>query len=149
MKFIFVVMRLLKNTMFTIVLLITLTISTAGLVLKTLSIKAQMTVATAHVAKSAVNNRKEIAAAVVRVKVEARLRRIVEALPFVGVAAVVAFEKRDYESWQIDNPNRTLACYSCETATIGAEILDEVLAELPEKIRPSKDNVLSLLPSFE
>ena len=149
MKFIFVVMRLMKNTMFTIVLLITLTISTAGLALKTLSLTAQMTVATAHVAKSAVNNRKEIAAAVARVKVKARLRRIVATLPFVGVAAVVAFEKRDYESWQIDNPNGTLARYSCETATISAEFLDEVLAELPEKIRPSKDNVLSLLPSCE
>ena len=136
----------LKNTTFLIITCATLAISTAGLAVKTVSLSAQMAGLTASAATAAVAHRKELAAAVSRAKAKARLRRVMAAIPFVGIAAVGEFERREYLEWTEQNTGGTFRQYRCEIAALSAEVMDEVLQELPEKVRPSSETVLGLLP---
>lgn len=141
----FRILALLRNTIFLLMVIATLAVSTAVLTIKTISLGAQVTAMTASAASAAIAHRKEIAATVARVKAKARLRRVAAAFPFVGIGVVGYFERQDFVEWQEDNPEGTLAEYSCEVATISAEVADEVLQELPESVRPSRDQLLSYL----
>lgn len=143
------ILALLKNTLFLGVMCLSLAVSTATLAVKTVSMGAQITTMTAAGAATALAHRKAIAAAVTRAKAKARLRRAVAAAPFVGIAAVGYFEHQDYQEWQQENPNGTLSEYSCEVATISAEVVDEVLQDFPEMVRPSREMVLSLVPECD
>lgn len=117
--------------------------------MRTAALTAQVGTMGATAAATALANRKAITAAVLRTKAKARMRRAAVAVPFVGAGLLVEFERRDFLEWQEDNPEGTMVDYSCEMATISIEIVDEVLQELPEKVRPSRDRVLSWLPECE
>ena len=139
------VFALFKNTVFMLIMCATLAVSTAALAFKAISLTAQVATMTASATTAAIAHRKTIASTVARLKAKARLRRVMAAVPLVGIGAAGYFERQDFIEWQADNPEGTLAEYSCEVATISAEVVDEVLQELPAEIRPGRDLVLSYL----
>ena len=104
---------------------------------------------TASAAAAAIANRKAIAAAVLRTKAKARLRRALVVVPVAGIAAAIAFEREDYLEWKQDNPDGDLEAYGCEVSAVSAEVVDDVLQDLPEQVRPSRDWLLSRLPECE
>ena len=48
--------------------------------------------------------------------------------------------------WVKENPDKSPTDYGCEVASSSAEVMDEVLAELPKKFRPSSDLIMSRVP---
>ncbi|MCF7698150.1 hypothetical protein [Loktanella sp. M215] len=138
-----------KNTAFLVVLCVSLAISTASLLAKTVMLTAEVATLSASAAGTVIANRKAIASAVVKAKAKARIRRYVAAIPLVGIAAVAAFEAQDYLEWQDENPDGSKSDYACDMAEASASVVDEVLQDLPEKIRPSNDYILSYLPDCE
>ena len=58
------------------------------------------------------------------------------AVPLVGTGAALAFEANGLNVWLEENLDKSPTDYGCEVASSSAEVLDEVLAELPEKVRP-------------
>ena len=143
------IVRLFRNTLFVGALIVSLATSTLALGAWAFSLTTQVATMTASAAAAAMANRKAIAAAVARTKAKARLRRFVAALPLVGVAAVTVFERQDYLEWKEDNPDGDFADYSCQSARLSAEVIDDVLAELPDTLRPSRDFILAQLPACE
>ena len=83
------------------------------------------------VATQAIKNRNQI----LRLKAKARLRRTVAAVPLLGVGAVVFFEEQDRREWLEANPGKTSADYACAIGEVTVEIMDEFMAELPEKLQ--------------
>ncbi len=155
----------LKTTVFLLILCISLATTTISMAVWAFSVTSQVATMTASAATTAIAHRKSIAAAiaktrarmtiqrkkavakaVVRTKSKARLRRIMVAVPLVGLAAAGYFEHGNYQEWKEDNPDGDLRDYSCEVSTLSAEVIDEVLQELPEKVRPSRKLVLFQLP---
>ena len=143
------IFRLFRNTVFVGALVVSLATSTIALGAWALSLTTQVATMTASAAAAAIANRKAIAGAVARTKAKARLRRFVAVLPFAGVAAVTVFERQDYLEWKEDNPDGDFTEYSCQSARLSAEVIDDVLAELPETMRPSRDFLLAQLPTCE
>lgn len=109
------------------------------------SLSAQVATLTASLSASALSHRKDLIKAVSRTKAKARLRRLVAATPFVGIAALAYFEEQDYQEWLEENPQGTRTLYACEVAAMTAEVIDEVLQELPEKVRPSPEQLSGYL----
>ena len=136
----------LRRTTFLFVLCVSLATTTVSLAVWAVSLTAQVATLTASAAASAVAGRKATAAAVARTKAKARLRRLVVAVPVAGAAAAIWFERQDYLQWKEDNPDDDAAAYGCEVSATSAEIIDEVLQELPAKARPPRDLLLSQLP---
>ena len=101
---------------------------------------------TANVASMTIRHRKDMARAVAKVKAKARLRRMLVAVPLIGIPVAAAFEVRDYEEWQAENPDKDLNDYACEVSSLSAEVMDEVLQELPEYLRPSPSTIWELVP---
>ena len=146
-------------------LCVSLATTTISLGLWAISLTTQVTTMAAGALASAVANRRAIAAAiartrtrmlikrkkavakaVVRTKAKARLRRGMVAIPLAGIVAAAAFEHNDYKKWKEENPDGNLKDYGCVVGTVSAEVIDDVLQELPQKIRPSRNLVLSRLP---
>lgn len=100
----------------------------------------------AQAASAAVAHRKQLARAVAKTKAKARLRRAVVALPAVGMIAVGYFEEQDYQEWLAENPDGTRRQYACEVATLTADVIDDVLQDLPDRLRPEPETVLGHLP---
>jgi hypothetical protein len=127
-------LRLLQNTTFVLFLIVSLTSLTSLAVLASIwAVNQTMRVVT--MSKAAITqvaqNRRQIA----RLAAKARLRRIVTSVPLAGLAAVGYFEERDRREWLEANPSKTNADYACEVAELTAEVMDEVLAELPWNIQ--------------
>lgn len=101
---------------------------------------------TANAASMAIRHRKEMARALAKAKAKARLRKVLVAVPLIGIPTAAAFEVRDYQEWQEENPDKTFDDYVCEVRVLTAEVMDEVLQELPELIRPSPDTVMERFP---
>lgn len=141
--------RFLRSTVFLLWLCGALLIGTVTLGVQALTLSAQVASLTAGAAATALRHRKEMARAVARARAKARLRRMLVAVPFVGGGAALAFEAQDFRDWQEEHPEGTLAEYSCEMAALSAEVLDEVLQDLPEPMRPSRDAVLDKLPECD
>lgn len=141
--------RALRSTAFVVAFFAVLVSSVIGSTLWALQLSAAVATMSANAAAAAVRHRKELAEAVARTKAKARLRRIVAAVPFAGAGAIVYFEDQDYREWLAENPNGTAGDYACEVARLSAEVIDEVLAELPEGVRPSPEIVLSWMPECE
>lgn len=141
------ILRLMRTTAFVSVLIVSLATTAVSMGIWAISLTAQVTTMTASAAAAAVANRKAIAAAVARTKAKARLRRALVILPIAGMAAAVAFERQDYLEWKEENPEGDVEEYGCEVGTISAEVIDEVLQDLPEQVRPSKDWLLARMPS--
>jgi len=91
-------------------------------------------------------HRKQLTKEVTRTKAKARLRRAVVAVPIAGIAATAYFEEQDFQEWLIENPDSTRREYACSIATLSAEVVDEVLQELPKTLRPAPETVLSIVP---
>lgn len=100
----------------------------------------------AKVATMADTHRKQLTKEVTRTKAKARLRRAVVAVPIAGIAATAYFEEQDFQEWLIENPDGTRREYACSIATLSAEVVDEVLQELPKTLRPAPETVLSIVP---
>ena len=149
-------------------IIISLVIFSLSIGLYALSLSSQVATLTASAALTAAQNRKVVAAAiskekkklrkqykkdlakaVSRSKAKGRLRRAVVAVPVLGAAAAAAFEHHDYKKWKEENPQRSLAEYACEVGVVSADVIDEVLQELPRTIRPSKSKILANLPVCE
>jgi hypothetical protein len=93
-------------------------------------------------AEMAYQHRREMARAIAK----ARLRRLTTAIPVVGTAAAVYFERQSYQEWQALYPEGTAEDYACDMAGLTAEALDAVLQDLPEIARPSEQRVRGFLP---
>lgn len=141
--------RVLRSTAFVVALIFVLASSVIGTTLWALQLSAAVTTMSANAAAAATRHRNELAEAVARTKAKARLRRLVAAVPFVGAGAVVYFEDQDYRDWLAENPGGTPGEYACEVARLSAEVIDEVLTELPEGARPSPETALSWMPECE
>ncbi|MDG1468901.1 MAG: hypothetical protein P8Q24_07035 [Glaciecola sp.] len=79
---------------------------------------------------------KEVATATLKTKTRtkaiARMKRVLVAIPIVGIGIAGYFEKKDFDEWKDDHPNGEFSEYTCEIGNISAEYVDEVLQELPE-----------------
>lgn len=92
-----------------------------------------------------ISERKAVAKARAKVKTKARLRRVVAAIPFVGMAGLAAFEYRDYQAWLDVNSEGSMDQYATEVALLSKEVAGEVLEEMPAVVRPDSDKLLSWL----
>lgn len=140
------ILRLLRRATFLIWLSAGLVVCSATLATWAFQLSLQVASLTASAATTAVKHRKEITKAVARAKAKARLRRVLTAVPAVGAGAAVAFEAQDYSSCQEQNPEGSVSDYACEVAELSAEVVDDVLQELPEMVRPTPEWVLAQLP---
>ena len=138
-------LRILRNTALSIWLFGSLIAVTTSLGLFALSLTAKVATVTASATAAAVAHRKELAATVARVKAKARLRRLIAATPIVGMGSLIYFEERDYQEWIMENTDGNREQYACEIVAITAEVMDEVLQELPVRVRPDPDTVNGLL----
>ncbi|WP_394689873.1 hypothetical protein [Hoeflea sp.] len=140
------IFKLMRTTAFLAVLCVSLATTAVSLGVWAVSLTAQVTTMTASAAAAAIAHRKAIAAAVLRTKAKARLRRALVVVPVAGIAAAIAFEREDYLEWKQDNPDGDLETYGCELSAVSAEVVDDVLQDLPEQVRPSRDWLLSRMP---
>ena len=129
-------LRLLRNTTVLLWLLGSMTIATISMGLWVASLTTQVATLTASAASSVLAQRKATAKAIAKVKAKAKLRRLIAAVPFAGMASLAYFEEQDYQEWLVENPTGTRADYACEVATVTAEVIDEFLRELPENLQP-------------
>ncbi len=113
--------------------------TTLSLAVWTVSLTAQVATLTASAAAAAVNAAREKAEIKAKTKAKARLRRMLVAIPIAGTAAAIYFEQADFEEWLFENPGGTFSEYACIQADLSTEIVDEVLAELPEEAGLSAD----------
>ncbi|MDP3526560.1 MAG: hypothetical protein Q8S27_18460 [Hoeflea sp.] len=143
------ILKLMRTTAFVSVLIVSLATTAVSMGIWAISLTAQVTTMTASAAAAAIAHRKAIAAAVARAKAKARLRRALVVLPVAGIAAAVAFERQDFLEWKEDNPDGDIEEYGCEVSALSAEVIDEVLQDLPEQVRPSRDWMLARMPSCE
>ncbi|MEO0496427.1 MAG: hypothetical protein AAF141_03520 [Pseudomonadota bacterium] len=139
------VIRVLRSTSLLIVICISLLTSTVALAAWTISLTTQVATVTAGAAAAAVAHRQAMARALARAKAKARLRRVMAAIPLVGIGVAAEFERRDYLEWKRDNPKGTAEQYGCEVAAMSAEVMDDVLQDLPDAVRPNPDMLLSLV----
>lgn len=91
-------------------------------------------------------HRRDLAAAVARARARARIQRAIAAVPIVGAGAIVYFEEQEYRDWLKENPGGARTAYACEVANQSAQVIDDVLAELPERIRPSPQMIGEWVP---
>ncbi len=143
------IFRLFRNTAFLIFLSASLFVTTLGALAWSVGLVVQVATLTTTATATALRHSKEITKAIARAKAKGRIRRVVVAVPIAGVAAAAAFETQDYLQWKEQNPDRTFGDYSCEIASMSAEVIDEVLHELPDLIRPSNGWVIGFLPTCE
>ena len=142
-------LAILKNTVFVFWLLGALASLSIGTTVFALQAMATATRLSAEAATTAVRHRKEMARVVAKVKAKARLKRMIAMIPFAGIAAGAYFEEQEYEEWLINNPDGSRQEYLCEVASMSSEVIDEILLELPEMIRPSKATVSDMMPKCE
>ena len=124
-------LKFLRNTTMVLWLLISLSLFTISVSIWAASQAMRVAQMSKTVATQAIKNRNQI----LRLKAKARLRRTVAAVPLLGVGAVVLFEEQDRREWLEANPGKTNADYACAIGGITAEIMDEFIAELPEKLQ--------------
>ena len=110
------------------------------------TLNAEVATLKGRLATNAAVHRREMATAVAKQKAKARIRRYMVAIPVLGIVAAGAFETHDYLEWHKEHPNGSKADYACETAEASAQVMDEVLQALPERVRPTSDFVLSYMP---
>ena len=131
-----------RNTVFLGALCLMLLTTTLGAITWGLQTAAALTAATAATSVA-------VAKAVMKTKAKARIRRAVVAIPIIGLGAIVYFEERNFKEWLEDNPEGTRQEYGCEVVEMTAQVLEEVLQELPEYVRPEPETVFKLIPKCE
>lgn len=138
--------RLIRSSIFVGSLVIFLLGAAVTSTLWALQLSSTVATMSANAAATAVRHRKEIARAIARTKAKARLRRFIATVPVFGVGTVIYFEEQDYREWLEENPKGTRGDYSCEVAHFSADVIDGVLAGLPEYLRPGPYTVLGWIP---
>ncbi len=96
-------------------------------------------------AQAEVAERAAVAKARSKEKARARLRRAVVAVPVLGMGAASAFEYADYRAWQEAHPQGTASDYLDETMALTREVSQDVMADLPEALRPDEETVTAYL----
>ncbi len=99
-----------------------------------------------EITSNTIKHKKAIKNAVLRVKAKARLKRMITMLPFAGAAAGIYFEESEFQEWLLENPTGSRSEYLCEIAEITSEILDEVINDLPQTIKPSGSLLKNITP---
>ena len=102
-----------------------------------------------EITTNTIKHKKEIQKTISKIKAKARLKRIIIMLPFVGAAAGVYFEESEFQEWLMDNPGGTRSDYLCEIADVTTEILDEVINDLPQSIKPNKTVIETIAPKCQ
>lgn len=136
---------LFRTTVFLGWLAVMLATTTIAAGVWALQMSATVATMSAQAVATAVAHRKQLAKAVARTRAKARLRRAVVAVPVLGGAALAYFEERDYRDWLEENPGGTRQRYACEVAALSAAVMDDVLQELPEPVRPSPALIAPLI----
>ena len=140
------VFRLFRSAIFLFLLTVGLGVALLQTSLSLASATAQVATLSSNAATAAALHKKQLAKAISKEKAKARLKRLIVAVPLLGTGAAVAFEGNDLKVWLEENPDKSATDYGCEVASSSAEAMDEVLAELPEKFRPSNDLIMSRMP---
>jgi len=96
-------------------------------------------------AKAEIDERRAVAQTRMREKAKARLTRVLALIPIAGVAAVGAIEYADYQAWLEENPSGDAQAYAREVMDLSRDVADEVLASLPEAVRPDQEALLARL----
>tara|TARA_E500000075_G_scaffold90676_1_gene82099 strand:- start:124 stop:594 length:471 start_codon:yes stop_codon:yes gene_type:complete len=143
------VFRLFRSAIFLFLLALGLGIALLQTSLSLASATAQVATLSANAATAAALHKKQMAKAISKEKAKARLKRLIVAVPLVGTGAAVAFEGNGLKVWIEENPGKSATDYGCEVASSSAEVMDEVLAELPERFRPSSDLIMSRMPECD
>ncbi|MDF1607112.1 hypothetical protein PZ897_02875 [Hoeflea sp. YIM 152468] len=110
------IFALVRTAGFLAVLCVSLATTAISMGVWAVSLTAQVTTMTASAAATAIAHRKAIAAAVVRAKAKARLRRAMVVLPVAGMAAAVAFERQDYLDGKSSTRIETLRIMAAKSA---------------------------------
>ena len=140
---------ILKNTVFLIWLFCTLAslaVFTSILALQKTYMVAKLS---AEITANTIKHKKEIKKIISKIKAKARLKRMITMLPFAGAAAGIYFEESEFQEWLLDNPGGTRSDYLCEIADITSEILDEVINDLPQSIKPNKKLTETIAPKCQ
>ena len=141
------VAKSVKSTLVLVSLVLVLGVGAIKLGLSVIKLTGEVATLTAAAASKAALHKKQLSKAVAKERAKARLKRLVVAIPVAGTAAAIAFEASDAANWLEENPDKSSTDYGCEVAGDSAEVIDEVLIELPELIRPQKELILSKLPT--
>ena len=137
---------LFRSALFLFLLAVGLGVALLQTSLSLASATAQVATLSANAATTAALHKKQMAKAISKEKAKARLKRLIVAVPLLGTGAALAFEANDLKVWLGENPDKAPTDYGCEVASSSAEVMDEVLAELPAKFRPSNDLIMSRMP---
>lgn len=65
----------------------------------------------------------------VKTKVKERGKRLLAAIPVVGLVAIGWFEKKEYDEWKEGNPGGTIERYTSEITDASKDVANEVTAE--------------------
>lgn len=87
--------------------------------------------------------RKAVAAAIAKEKAKGRVRRVAIAIPALGTLIAAGFEYWDYSEWKKANPEGEVQEYALETIEVSKQIADEVLAELPDALKPNPETLMA------
>ena len=137
---------LFKNVVFLVWLLGALASLSIGLTWWSLQLTANVARLTTEATATALKHRKEISRAVAKAKAKARLKRTLVMVPIAGIAAAAYFEEQDYQEWKLQNQNRSRQDYTCEVAALTAEVLDELLQEIPHNLMLSGERLAGQMP---
>lgn len=137
---------LFKNVIFLAWLVGALVSLSIGLTWWSIQLTASVARVTTEAATAAVKHRKEVARAVAKTKAKARLKRALVMIPVAGIAVGAYFEEQDYKEWKQQNPDGNRKDYACEVAVLTAEVLDEILQEIPEAIASPQEVLVGQLP---
>ena len=102
-----------------------------------------------EITANTIKHKKEIKKTISKIKAKARLKRMITMLPFAGAAAGIYFEESEFQEWLLDNPDGTRSDYLYEITDITSEILDEVINELPQSIKPNKKLIETISPKCQ
>ena len=102
-----------------------------------------------EITANTIKHKKEIKKTISKIKAKARLKRMITMLPFAGAAAGIYFEESEFQEWLLDNPDGTRSDYLCAIADITSEILDEVINDLPQSIKPNKNLMETMAPKCQ
>ena len=130
--FVLFALSIVRNIWFIILILILLSYSSLFLLQKIGSLSTQLVTAASALNAQKVKHKIELKKAIAKEKVKSRLRQAIVAVPFVGSVAFAAMEINDLRIWKKENPGKSDADYACETAQLSAEVLEDVLAEIPD-----------------
>ena len=142
-------LSLFRNTAFMIWLLCSLASITVFSSIWALQKTFMVAKLSAEITSNTVRHRKEIKKTITKIKAKARLKRIITMLPIAGAAAGLYFEESEFQEWLLDNPDGTRSDYLCEIADITSEILDEVINDLPQSIKPNKNLIETIAPECQ